>query len=65
MRITTGRLFSTALVATGVLLSGLAAAPAVAAGTGGVHFAFPQPPIGPAGSIPAGGKSLVHPPGHE
>jgi hypothetical protein len=54
MRVKVGRLFSTVVIAAAVVLPGLGSAPAVAAGTGGVHFAFPQPPIAPAGSIPAG-----------
>jgi len=56
MRIKIGRLFTTVVIGAALVLPGLSSAPAMAAGTGGVHFAFPQPPIAPAGSIPAGGS---------
>ena len=54
MRVTIGRLFSIVVIAAAMVLPVLAIAPATAAGT--ENFAFPQPPIGPAGSIPAGGS---------
>ena len=56
MRVKICRLFATAVVAAAVVLPSLGSSPAMAAGTGGVHFAFPQPPIAPAGSIAAGGS---------
>lgn len=54
MRVTIRRLFSIVVIAAAMILPGLGTAPAMAAGT--ENFAFPQPPIGPAGSIPAGGS---------
>jgi hypothetical protein len=55
MRIKIGRAISFAVVAAALALPALGGAPAMAS-TSGVHFAFPQPPIAPAGSIPAGGS---------
>lgn len=55
MRVKIGRLFSIAFVAAAMVLPGLSTAPAMASSSG-VHFAFPAPPIAPAGSIPAAGS---------
>ncbi len=55
MRVKIGRVFSTAVVAAAIIIPGLGSAPAIASSSG-VHFAFPAPPIAPAGSIPAGGS---------
>ena len=55
MRLTLGKFVVACGLAAAIALPALGASPALAS-SGGVHFAFPQPPIAPAGSIPAGGS---------
>ena len=55
MGIKIGRIVVCGVAAVAIAMPALSAATAMAS-TGGVHFAFPQPPIAPAGSIPAGGS---------
>src|ERR1700730_3557551 len=55
MRVTIGRVLAIAVLAAAVVLPALGTAPAAASSTG-INFAFPAPPIAPAGSIPAGGS---------
>lgn len=55
MRLKLGKVVVGCAIAAALITPALRAGPALAS-SGGVHFAFPQPPIAPAGSIPAGGS---------